>query len=194
MEPTSHPPPLRPARYVADCSKPPRWPADVEFGVRLSNAANAPAPFIRALYPPPDTAMPTFGSCEVLLVWLSIYDAASNPSIVTCPKKSFIAETVLLRLSFNQSVSLDDNDEAARTEGRVLGQLTSFGVYPSGALGSALLTVGAVYSPTTAPLEPRMTTEDVSFTYFYQSSFSSKMLETQYHVHTWQQPRGRNYP
>ena len=67
--PTSHPPPESPARYVADCNRPPRCEGFViEPAVRPSNAAIFPAPVNIALYPPPDKAIAIFGSA-VILFW-----------------------------------------------------------------------------------------------------------------------------
>lgn len=46
---------------------------------------------------------------------------------------------MLFRRDSSQDVSLGDNVDALRMEGRVAGQLDSSGVYPSGALGKARL-------------------------------------------------------
>ena len=130
IDPTSHPPPDSPARYVEACSSPPMPPCCVEFTVRLSAAARKPAPFIRALYPPPDTAMPIFGSAVALALYLSMYAAASKPAMPRRESSSFIGATVLLRRRDSHSVSFADSESATRMVGRSAGQETLPGAYP----------------------------------------------------------------
>jgi hypothetical protein len=44
----------------------------------LSAAARKPAPFIKARYPPPDTAIPILGRAETLFLMPLMYEVASK--------------------------------------------------------------------------------------------------------------------
>lgn len=81
--------------------------------------------------------MPIFGKLDELLAILSRYDATSKLPTWTWPKKSFIAESVFPRRVSSHDVSFADSLAALRIVGRLAGQLTDVGVYPSGALGRA---------------------------------------------------------
>lgn len=131
--PTSQLPPESPLRYVVACSRPPNWPFPVELDVRLSNAESAPAPFIRARYPPPDTATPIRGSTalrfppSMSLTILSMYSLVSRPLILKRVRRLFNAGMVLLSRRLSHVVSLAERPVAARIVGRGDGHDTEAG-------------------------------------------------------------------
>lgn len=117
---TSQPPPLKPARYVADCSRPP----SLDFDVLLSKASMTPAPDIRARQPPPEVAIPILGNAEEFEVCFSKYSSVENPMIFSLIRSSLMAGKVCPLLFFNHDVSFEDREAADRTEGLASGQAT----------------------------------------------------------------------
>jgi hypothetical protein len=62
--------------------------------VLLSNALSTPAPLSIARYPPPDTAIPIFGTLDVLLETMSMYADALNPVIFRRVRRSLMGEMI----------------------------------------------------------------------------------------------------
>jgi hypothetical protein len=98
-------------------------PGAVALVVRLSAAARKPAPFIKALYPPPEAAIATFGRAETLLWMPLIYETASNPEIFILERKSFMGAMVLFLRNWSQFVSFWDKLLAGRMVGRFAGHV-----------------------------------------------------------------------
>ena len=106
--------------------------------VRLSAAATNPAPFIKALYPPPEAAIPMFGRIEALFRYWLMYVLASNPVMFTRVNHSIMGSTVTFRLTCSHAVSFGDNEFASLIVGLVSGQVTTAGAYPpDGEFGKA---------------------------------------------------------
>lgn len=86
------------------------------------------APFNIALYPPPDTATPMFGSALTLLLWLSMYWSVFKPVMFIRERKSRIGWIVAFLRTSNHAVSLGDRLRALRIVGVAEGQSTVCGV------------------------------------------------------------------
>lgn len=106
--------------------------------MRLSAAARKPAPFIKALYPPPEAAIPIFGNALALFWMPLIYEVASKPEMFILERNSLMGAMVLFLRIGSHAVSLGDKLLAALMVGRSAGQETSIGAYPpEGEFGSA---------------------------------------------------------
>lgn len=99
-----------------------------------------PAPFIKARYPPPEAAIPIFGSAVALFLIPLIYDEASKPVIFILVNHEIIGSTVAFLLNCSHAVSFGESESASLIVGRFAGQGTTAGAYPpDGEFGNARL-------------------------------------------------------
>lgn len=83
--------------------------------------------------------MPMLGSADALAALFLTYDDPFKEPKSSRPRNSIIAFTVAFRRLSSHAVSSVDKLDPLRIDGLFTGQTSPRGVYPSGALGNALL-------------------------------------------------------
>jgi hypothetical protein len=126
-----------------------------------------------ARYPPPETAIPIFGTFDVLLETMSMYADALNPVMFRRVNRSLIGEIISRWRVSSHSDSFEERFRALRTEGLVEGQVTFAGAYSSGAFGRALGAVRGVALTAVAATRRRST---LIAMYLMLSAFERRFL------------------